>query len=221
MRPFFSVLALACILPSARAETSVIEIQKITPVPQVKSLQTTFSTRPETNDVQFLYAPAKSWAFGLHGIRNHWPKELELHFGFARLNAKLADSRSASRAYQLFALTGAGLGNKLNGINRFAILAGFESVLETPDLYLNASAWTIGARDYDQKYFVQARCGFPLYRSDPEKLQSLFLLHALYENHAAHDVEWGPVMRFTHKNVMAEFFGSFKGAFGFAFGWYY
>src|SRR3989344_9382645 len=107
MRTFIASLGLACILPSGWAETAEVARQTITPVPQPQSLQTAFLTRPEINDVQFLYAPAKSWSFGLHIIRNHWPKEFELHFGFARLNARLADSRSGSRSYQLFALTGA------------------------------------------------------------------------------------------------------------------
>ncbi len=215
MKFFLPTLLFFCSLRVFAAESREL------PVPPSGTYGLNFMSRPEVNDAQLFYAFSDVFALGFHGIRNHWPTKVELHFALLQLNARLFELERNGSRFSLFSLTGGGLANKLRGVDRFAHLIGLEGEVETRALYGNLQASTIGARDYDRKNFVRVRAGFYPYRvEERESLQSLFMMHALYENHATHRIEWGPMMRFSVRNVALELYGNFKGQYSFAFSFF-
>lgn len=202
-------------------EASAFDPLQIRPMAPDGSFGAFFAVRTETSDVAIDYGLSEHFSLGLRAIRNHWPNEVELHYGLAQLTSRFFEERGAEYRSSAYAFTGAGMANKLSGINRAAFLLGFESDYETPYAYLDLQISTIGATDFEQKYFVRGRAGLFPYFAGYHSFKSLLLIHALYENRAAHSVDWGPVVHFQYSNFMAELYGTFKGAFSFSFGFFY
>lgn len=178
-------------------------------------------TEANYNEAALTYSPHERVAVGLFGMRNHRPGFVELHYAFATITPRIARYQGGDQQLTFYALTGAGMGNKLSGINRFAYLAGGELDYETPRGYYNVRSFTLGASDFDQKTFTRARAGIAPYLANYNQLRTWLMMQLWVENRSDHESTWGPLLRFQHKNVYAEFYSTFKGLFGFSFSFYY
>lgn len=232
----YALLALApCSSPATEAETYQKQLShrvappigapyepiELYPVPPKKTFGAWMYTETHYNEAALTYSPHERLAVGMFGIRDHRPGFDELHYGFVTLTPRVLRLRGDDQQITFFALTGAGMANKLSGVNRFAYLGGGEIHYETPRARYEARAFTLGASDFDQKTFVRARAGITPYLSNYDALRFWLMMQFWTENRADHASTWGPLIRLQMKNVYTEFYTTFKGLFGFALSFYY
>jgi hypothetical protein len=193
----------------------------LSPVTPAGTWGASFLARPEVNDIQLAYSFHDRFALAFHGIRNHWPQKVELHYGLFQLQARLARWESEKARLAVHVMGGAGWANKLKGVDRLAHIAEAQAELETARTLSELRATTIGARDFDRKNFLRARTGFALFEPAPDSWKAYAMLHALYENLAQHRIEYGPMLNLKYRNLATAFYGNFKGAFSWEFSFTY
>jgi len=181
------------------------------PVAYQNSIGVMSSLAPDRTEIQANYSFTPRLAAGTDYVRIAY-REDDVHFGIARMNARVIRVNRPHSQGNVYLYTGMGA-REYRGNTEDAFFYGGEADWETRKHYISGRAQALRSPKGMNFEQYTLRAGIAPYVAEFEALHTWLIAQGMYEPDAKNEFTWAPMVRMFYRNVLWETGVSTRGEF--------